>query len=84
MNNSKAKQVPAQHTNEAARLIVEQGSESDRNERREECIETQTEHSASAAQLNTADGLAREINGPAGLEPTRYGDWESKGRCHDF
>jgi len=27
---------------------------------------------------------AKEINGPKGLEPTRYGDWESKGRCHDF
>ena len=25
-----------------------------------------------------------EINGPKGLEPTRYGDWESKGRCSDF
>lgn len=28
--------------------------------------------------------LVTEINGPKGLEPTRYGDWESKGRCHDF
>lgn len=26
----------------------------------------------------------KEINGPRGLEPTRYGDWESKGRCRDF
>jgi len=26
----------------------------------------------------------REIGGPAGPEPTRYGDWESKGRCTDF
>lgn len=26
----------------------------------------------------------REINGPKGLEPTRYGDWEAKGRCYDF
>ena len=26
----------------------------------------------------------KEVNGPKGLEPTRYGDWESKGRCHDF
>ena len=26
----------------------------------------------------------KEIDGPKGLEPTRYGDWESKGRCHDF
>lgn len=28
--------------------------------------------------------LEKEINGPKGLEPTRYGDWESKGRCYDF
>jgi hypothetical protein len=25
-----------------------------------------------------------EINGPAGPEPTRYGDWEVGGRCSDF
>ncbi|MGR8922063.1 MAG: DUF1674 domain-containing protein, partial [Gammaproteobacteria bacterium] len=23
----------------------------------------------------------REIGGPKGPEPTRYGDWERKGRC---
>ena len=28
--------------------------------------------------------LAKELNGPKGLEPTRYGDWEAKGRCYDF
>jgi hypothetical protein len=26
----------------------------------------------------------REIGGPPGPEPTRYGDWERKGRCIDF
>jgi len=26
----------------------------------------------------------KEINGPKGLEPTRYGDWEVKGRLSDF
>ena len=26
----------------------------------------------------------REIGGPKGLEPTRYGDWEKGGRCIDF
>jgi len=26
----------------------------------------------------------REIGGPKGPEPTRYGDWERKGRCIDF
>ena len=25
-----------------------------------------------------------ESGGPAGPEPTRYGDWERKGRCIDF
>ena len=26
----------------------------------------------------------KEFGGPKGLEPTRYGDWEKKGRCIDF
>ncbi|KAJ3286702.1 hypothetical protein HK104_008906 [Borealophlyctis nickersoniae] len=25
-----------------------------------------------------------EVNGPKGKEPTRYGDWERKGRVYDF
>ena len=27
---------------------------------------------------------ARELQGPKGLEPTRYGDWERKGIASDF
>ncbi len=26
----------------------------------------------------------KEIGGPSGPEPTRYGDWERKGICVDF
>ncbi|WP_340116276.1 succinate dehydrogenase assembly factor 4 [Pelagibius sp. 7325] len=26
----------------------------------------------------------RELGGPSGPEPTRYGDWERKGICVDF
>jgi hypothetical protein len=26
----------------------------------------------------------KEIGGPKGPEPTRYGDWEVGGRCSDF
>ncbi|MGF7160745.1 hypothetical protein FHS85_002376 [Rhodoligotrophos appendicifer] len=26
----------------------------------------------------------KEVNGPKGPEPTRYGDWESKGLVSDF
>ncbi|MDN5862337.1 MAG: DUF1674 domain-containing protein [Salinisphaera sp.] len=29
-------------------------------------------------------GQPREIGGPKGPEPTRYGDWEKNGRCIDF
>jgi hypothetical protein len=28
--------------------------------------------------------LPKEVNGPKGLEPTRYGDWERKGIASDF
>ncbi|CAN5467507.1 hypothetical protein BH10PSE7_BH10PSE7_42200 [soil metagenome] len=27
---------------------------------------------------------AKEVGGPAGAEPTRYGDWEVKGIASDF
>jgi hypothetical protein len=28
--------------------------------------------------------LPKEIGGPSGPEPTRFGDWERKGRVSDF
>lgn len=28
--------------------------------------------------------VGNETGGPQGPEPTRYGDWERKGRCVDF
>ncbi|XP_030054865.1 succinate dehydrogenase assembly factor 4, mitochondrial [Microcaecilia unicolor] len=28
--------------------------------------------------------VTKERDGPRGPEPTRYGDWERKGRCIDF
>ena len=42
-----------------------------------------------AAKAETKDKPAtpekpREIGGPEGPEPTRYGDWERKGICVDF
>ena len=40
-----------------------------------ENIELKQEHS---------EKQPKEIGGPKGLEPTRYGDWEKRGRCIDF
>lgn len=31
-----------------------------------------------------AEGRPKELGGPKGPEPTRYGDWERNGRCSDF
>lgn len=31
-----------------------------------------------------ARNMAKELGGPKGPEPTRYGDWEKKGLISDF
>jgi hypothetical protein len=36
-----------------------------------------------AAEANTKP-MPKELQGPKGPEPTRYGDWESKGIASDF
>lgn len=33
---------------------------------------------------NNTNPITGEVGGPRGPEPTRYGDWERKGRCTDF
>jgi hypothetical protein len=35
-------------------------------------------------QAQSAAESPKEINGPAGPEPTRFGDWERKGVASDF
>lgn len=40
-----------------------------------------TTHQPSASKPKVGP---KEIGGPKGPEPTRYGDWEKKGRCIDF
>lgn len=36
------------------------------------------------AEAEAKGEVEKEIGGPKGLEPTRYGDWEKAGRCYDF
>jgi hypothetical protein len=44
------------------------------------------EGAAPNAAKNTAgeEIKSKEVGGPEGPEPTRYGDWERNGRCVDF
>lgn len=37
-----------------------------------------------APHPNNTNPTTGEVNGPRGPEPTRYGDWERKGRVSDF
>lgn len=37
-----------------------------------------------AEPASDAPKRPREVGGPKGPEPTRYGDWEFNGRCTDF
>ncbi len=46
-----------------------------------ESAKTESEETPSAEQ---DPAIPTEINGPKGPEPTRFGDWERKGRCVDF
>jgi hypothetical protein len=43
-----------------------------------------TDPPASTAGAAPIAPWPREIGGPAGAEPTRFGDWEKNGRCIDF
>jgi hypothetical protein len=44
-----------------------------------EALRPDTNETDAAARIRP-----REIGGPSGPEPTRFGDWERKGRCIDF
>ena len=39
---------------------------------------------AEKENIHSDPGQPREVQGPAGPEPTRYGDWEIKGIASDF
>lgn len=43
-----------------------------------------TPPAATAEPKPAAPKVPKEIGGPIGPEPTRFGDWERKGRVSDF
>ncbi|MBN42897.1 MAG: DUF1674 domain-containing protein [Alphaproteobacteria bacterium] len=58
----------------------------DRQKETSESVENAAE-SKSSANNGKGDRLAdatKEVGGPKGPEPTRFGDWERDGRCVDF
>lgn len=51
---------------------------------REAGIRARAEAEARRAVAPVKDVCPREIGGPTGPEPTRYGDWEKNGIVSDF
>eukprot|EP00745_Piridium_sociabile_P040841 TRINITY_DN79424_c0_g1_i1.p1 TRINITY_DN79424_c0_g1~~TRINITY_DN79424_c0_g1_i1.p1 ORF type:complete len:121 (+),score=25.28 TRINITY_DN79424_c0_g1_i1:32-394(+) len=50
----------------------------------EEDVQPQGEQEPLERFPNDVNPITGEIGGPRGPEPTRYGDWERKGRVTDF
>lgn len=46
--------------------------------------DTVTKNDRAKESAEKMENTPKEIGGPKGPEPTRYGDWEKKGRCIDF
>ena len=47
-------------------------------------VEAEERRRAAAEREKNAAPKPKEIGGPEGPEPTRYGDWERKGIASDF
>ncbi|MCS4503603.1 hypothetical protein KBTX_00920 [wastewater metagenome] len=50
----------------------------------EQPVEGDDRGTAERRRERPGEAWPEEIGGPRGPEPTRYGDWESNGRCSDF
>jgi hypothetical protein len=66
--------------------MTDQKNSPDLNPAQEPKVPSPVQNAPKVPDVAQKDVLARprEIGGPKGPEPTRYGDWEVGGRCTDF
>ena len=64
--------------------IVKEKTPTGKLEEQEEKRHPYQEKEPLARHPDGVNPVTGERNGPAGPEPTRYGDWERKGRVTDF
>jgi hypothetical protein len=69
---------------QGARFNMPEPNESDRERRLTPEARRALAEAAARREAARARPAAQEIGGPAGPEPTRYGDWERKGIVSDF
>lgn len=51
---------------------------------RKDMKKTQAQEGGAECLTSDISHLTSELGGPKGPEPTRFGDWEIKGKCVDF
>jgi len=69
----------------AERALAEAAERRAKNEARNEAKNEAKNEANRQAQEKPQDTSApKEVGGPSGPEPTRYGDWEKKGLTSDF
>ena len=55
-----------------------------KNNEKHEDLQDKFDHQDDTQSNHPNNNVVKEIGGPKGPEPTRYGDWEKRGRCIDF
>ena len=63
---------------------MQKPTEADIERRRKEAAKRALEEAEVRKREHDAGGLAKELGGRKGPEPTRFGDWEKKGIASDF
>jgi hypothetical protein len=71
-------------SNEPGHTPAERATEGSDGRSDEHTGEGQKGHSPASVDWQKPETWPREVGGNGGPEPTRYGDWESNGRCTDF
>ncbi len=77
-----ARHTAVVETNSRARHIAVMSAKP--NDRDKPIAQQPVEKPADPPGNPSGEARPREIGGPKGPEPTRYGDWEVNGRCTDF
>jgi hypothetical protein len=70
--------------NAAAKVLQTANSLIESDDEEDVSIEAELEEDEVKEFVNPYNPETGEYNGPTGPEPTRYGDWERKGRVSDF
>lgn len=65
-------------------LVKKAEMQSQSQERLDEINENERAKKEFEGWEGNVNPITGEVDGPKGKEPTRYGDWERKGRVYDF